>query len=651
MSSIRMRVFGIVLLLCMALMTIACPAPPPTATDQADLRVFHMSYDGPAVAVFVDGAKVIESLAYGDSSAFAKVATGERQIKVTQADDETKVLIDAKQTFEKDKSYTVIAYENAANIKPIVLGSERQEKADKVLIRVIHAAEAPSVDIKAGTPDSTPVFANLEKGNTTEYKELDPGTVSFVITAAGDSTAVVSFEEINLEAGKLYTVVARGTLDATDSYNFGVRVFIDNGDGKTSLDLTAKTPAPADTGKVRVLHMSYDAPDVDIAVDGTVAIPKLAYSMSSGYADVPAGERQFVVTPAGATEPKVIDAKATIEKDKSYTIVAYGALANIAPLVIPDDRTAPTAGKARIRVIHASPDAPAVDITTSFPENTPVFTNLSAGKWTEYKEVDPGMVNIVINGAGSTRPIVLFQDIELKADTTYTVVALGTIDTADNYPFGARIITDTGEGKEARDLVTVIRAKLNVVHASPDAPQVDLYIDKGKVGDVEYPKNTGYIDVIPGNREIEVKVTSSGATAIAPVTLGFQPDTSYTLFAIGLVANIEPLRLEDDLTPPAAGKAHVRFVHLSPDAPAVDIKVKDGDILFPNKKFKEFTAFTPVDAGTYDLEVTLAVAPKTVVLPLNGIKLDEGKIYTVFAKGLVAGQGAQALGAEVIIHN
>ena len=110
------------------------------------------------------------------------------------------------------------------------------------------------------------------------------------------------------------------------------------------------------------------------------------------------------------------------------------------------------------------------------------------------------------------------------------------------------------------------------------------------------------------------------------------------------------LLIEDDLTAPAQGKAHVRFIHLSPDAPAVDITLTNGTVVFGNKAFKEFTAFTPLDAGTYDLQVRVA-GTTTVALDLAGITLEAGKIYTVFAKGFLAGVGQQQLGAEIIVNN
>ncbi len=110
-------------------------------------------------------------------------------------------------------------------------------------------------------------------------------------------------------------------------------------------------------------------------------------------------------------------------------------------------------------------------------------------------------------------------------------------------------------------------------------------------------------------------------------------DQNYSVFAIDSVSKISALVLTDDSTAPASGKAHVRFVHLSPNAPAVDVAVTGGAVVFGNKAFKDYTAFTPLDAGTYNLEVRVA-GTSTVALPLPGITLQAGKIYRflVFAK-------------------
>jgi hypothetical protein len=195
-------------------------------------------------------------------------------------------------------------------------------------------------------------------------------------------------------------------------------------------------------------------------------------------------------------------------------------------------------------------------------------------------------------------------------------------------------------------------ANLMVVHASPDGPGVDLLIDDVKKNSaaLTYPNNTGYLSLESGTRNIKVNLSGT-TTNIINGDLTVEKDKNYSLFAIDVVAKLSVLVLGDDLTPPPAGKAHVRFVHLSPDAPAVDIAIaSSGTVVFGNTAFKGFTAFTSLNAGTYNLDVRLA-GTSTVALVLPAITLQEGKIYTVFAKGLVQGTGAQALGAEVIPNN
>lgn len=194
-------------------------------------------------------------------------------------------------------------------------------------------------------------------------------------------------------------------------------------------------------------------------------------------------------------------------------------------------------------------------------------------------------------------------------------------------------------------------ARVVVVHASPNAPAVDIVVDDAApaaVTGLAFPANTGYVELPAGTRNVKVNVANTTTTVIN-ADLPLSAGKVYSVFAIDSVSSIEPLVLEDDLTAPAAGKAHVRFVHLSPDAPAVDVAVTAGPVVFGNVAFRGFQGFTPLDAGTYNLEVRVA-GTATVALPLPGITLEAGKIYTVFARGFLSGAGAQALGAEIIVN-
>lgn len=194
------------------------------------------------------------------------------------------------------------------------------------------------------------------------------------------------------------------------------------------------------------------------------------------------------------------------------------------------------------------------------------------------------------------------------------------------------------------------KAMVRVVHASPDAPAVDVYVNgNAAFTNLTFPKATDYAELAPGTYTINVFASSakgSGTPAIAVPNLTLEAKP-YTVVAIGQLANIKPLLLVDNLAKPAAGKAHVRFVHASPDAPAVDITTSDGTVLFPNIAFGKATDFTPVAAGTYHLQAR-AAGTSTVALDVPGVELQDGGIYTIFATGLL--NGSPKLAATVVTY-
>ena len=199
------------------------------------------------------------------------------------------------------------------------------------------------------------------------------------------------------------------------------------------------------------------------------------------------------------------------------------------------------------------------------------------------------------------------------------------------------------------------QAQVMVVHASPNAPAVDVRVNNAvALSNVAYPANSNYLAVNAGSTNIKVSPTST-TTNVIDATVDLNANTNYSVFAIDSVNKIKAAVVSDNLATPASGKAHVRFFHFSANAPAVDIAVAGGPVLFSNRSFNDQSSnasvanFTPLDAGTYNLEVRVA-GTSTVALAVPGVVLTAGKIYTVFAKGFLGGTGAQALGAQVIVN-
>lgn len=180
-------------------------------------------------------------------------------------------------------------------------------------------------------------------------------------------------------------------------------------------------------------------------------------------------------------------------------------------------------------------------------------------------------------------------------------------------------------------------AKVRVLHASPDAPAVDVFVNGDRaLTNVPFFTASDYLDLPAGTYRIQVAPTGEPASAaVIDANATIAAGKAYTIAATGLVAAIQPTVIEDDLSAPASGNAKVRVYHFSPDAPAVDVKLAGGDTLISGLAFPDASDYLEVPAGSYDLQVTPAGA-SAVVIDLPGTAVEAGKIYSVFATNVVA---------------
>ena len=186
----------------------------------------------------------------------------------------------------------------------------------------------------------------------------------------------------------------------------------------------------------------------------------------------------------------------------------------------------------------------------------------------------------------------------------------------------------------------VLHAQVRVAHLSPDAPAVDIWVDGARVlENVPFKAVSDYLNLQPGEHRIQVSPAGASEPIVIDATVSLEPKAAYTVAATGLLKanDLKPMVL-GDIRKPEAAKAKVRFVHTSPDAPAVDVAVTGGPVLFKNVAFRKSADYIAVDAGSYDLEVRLA-GTETVALRVPGVKLSAATNYSVFAVGL-AGDGS-----------
>ena len=198
-------------------------------------------------------------------------------------------------------------------------------------------------------------------------------------------------------------------------------------------------------------------------------------------------------------------------------------------------------------------------------------------------------------------------------------------------------------------------ANVRVLHASPDAPAVDVYLDDNIVDaltNVPFGVISDYLKVPAGAHNVKVYATGTTSSPVIDADLTLAAGKAYTVAATGAVADIKAQVLQDD-PKPVASKANVRVVHFSADAPAVDIATAGSAVdeaVVKNLAYPDATDYLALPGGTYDLEVRLA-GETTVALALPNVKVQDGRAYSVFAVGSAASPavGGNALQAVIAV--
>ena len=194
---------------------------------------------------------------------------------------------------------------------------------------------------------------------------------------------------------------------------------------------------------------------------------------------------------------------------------------------------------------------------------------------------------------------------------------------------------------------TMSYGKVRIMHAVPDAPNVDVYANNMLIArNLAYGQITDYLMVTPNIYNIDIYVSGTMNNAVLSSMLTIEEDDFVTAVAAGTLNQISLLSIPDADVNSVPNKALIRFIHLSPNAPAVDITLPDGTILFRNVSYQHMTSYLPVDEMVYTLQVRVA-GTNTIVLTVPGVDVREGNYYTIYAIGLVGSQpGLQAILVE-----
>jgi hypothetical protein len=181
-----------------------------------------------------------------------------------------------------------------------------------------------------------------------------------------------------------------------------------------------------------------------------------------------------------------------------------------------------------VRVVHASSDAPAVDVLAN---GSVVFEGLKFKSFTEYTPVPPGTYTFAVNLSGTNTTVTTAGPLNLQGGNAYTFYALGKV--ANNN------LTIMGTGD---DVVAPGpgMAKIRVVHGASTAPTVDVYATapyapltgSPTLTGVPFPLASGFLTVPTGVYHARVTPTGTRTVAIDSGRLALTGNTIRTVVAL-----------------------------------------------------------------------------------------------------------------------
>jgi hypothetical protein len=342
---------------------------------------------------------------------------------------------------------------------------------------------------------------------------------------------------------------------------------------------------------LRAVHSSPDAPAVDVYAEG-IAIPlftDLAYGDASLYASVPAGmyNIQLRAHPSTEADPVVYQTgMIEVAANQTITAIAAGFLASDDPeeqfRILPFVEDFGTPQSTLVRIVHASPNAPAVDLDLD-GEN--FFSGLARFEDTgaEGVNVPSGeALQIGVSVADGDR-LTVFTTPELPDGEEMFVIATGTnpVFSKAREEGAFSLLAVFADGTTAFIKQNPV---IYAVHGSPDAPAVDIYAGESLlVENLPFGQLSGPIQVPPADfYALDFYATGSGpGSPVATVLTGqVVAGSDYIAVAGGeLVPEADEsefalIFFEElfDETPPA----RTRVIHASGDTPPVDFSTVDG---------------------------------------------------------------------------
>lgn len=192
-----------------------------------------------------------------------------------------------------------------------------------------------------------------------------------------------------------------------------------------------------------------------------------------------------------------------------------------------------------------------------------------------------------------------------------------------------------------------------------------------QIGDKKIPNTIKYLNQpdaytpFTTKDDVTIQITGANNTVVAKGTHTLVDKQNYTLFIYDTLdagKKVKYVLLKDNFPAVAAGKTNIRFLHLSPNMPAVDIDMIKGNDSVRLISANPYIGGTPdvkilssrntvVASGDYLVRIkTKSGTTVKTLLTIPSLTMASGKTVTLYLRGLKNGPAGNEAGLQLLVH-
>lgn len=387
-------------------------------------------------------------------------------------------------------------------------------------------------------------------------------------------------------------------------------------------------------GKVRFIHAVPGAPKVDVYVDGAITANGLAFAEATRFINVQPGPHTVTVNVNG-TSQTVFQGEITATVDLGITVVVQGDSSGLTAAVYEDDLAPARPGALRFTAIHAVQDAPPVDVLQVTDTVVPLAQGLTFGQPYGSVDIPANAADLIVVPAGAdvTNPLIKIEKSSLISGTYTTAVIVGAL---SGSPAPTLVVlSEPLQAENAADAALV-----RLVHASSQAPNVDIYVDDTLIApNLSFTGVTPHLALPSGEAKISLRAAGAAFTdePVFETTATLQAGAAATVVVAGAIdalqAIVSPDRIEGLLQDQArvtiinATDGEVVFAELSESVALDSLLIKDADVpagiygtLLGVRNAGQVEQSLQLSGGViYSLVIAGEIANPTVIVAASGI--------------------------------